>query len=771
MGTLWEQLTQDTNSQKNNFRRKAKVFQLLDGTLYYLHKKHSSVRVVRFEEKAAILKACHTTATARHQGVNRTATKIRERYWWVGMQQDIVEYVDTCEKCQRQNQLRKTPSVLHPIPVHDGPFSMVGLDLVGPLQETTSGNKYIAVLTDYLTKWPEVKAIPSKHADVICDFIIEVICRHGAPKTILTDRGREFCNSLNDKLCQSMGIQHRVSAPYHPQTNGLTERFNQTLCSALTKYVSEKQDDWDQYLQQVAFAARTCQQKSTKESPFYLIYGRKVVLPIQLDIPTTVPNMQRQQTEEEFDEIYSDRITSFVELLKAHDAAKDNISIEQKKQKTYYDRKHGTADLLQPGQRVLLRNSKRINRKGDKMLHRWTGPYTISTCIGEGVYKLVERKEIANIKSIKLYRENLTVTTENQKSQSRRKTKQSATSKKRVSGLQRCRRRKREQKKAFKPTCSTVVMRRRSSRNSAVSQPKTEFTAPTVKGQGKCTSISQISKRKIKGRSNKSKLKTLQKGRSCHVHPNRRLRVSEVSNSPKVSKSSSRTLKKRKGSTIEEKPSKRVKGIEKTKLQPSQNVYLRSYSSDDIISIVRHCSKYSLADTAPRSPPVSLYLACQRESKDDLNQCVNDLMEVISGAHSQDMSLQESSETAPGLMLAAAIFIQSYKILIPAQKFLPTLDSVPLGNSTSSCKRPKGQINRLRVGGIVLNEADISTLDSTNWLNDKIIHSYLGLLSWQCNSKEPQSAYVLSCFVATKWENGDYSSWLFPKVPLQSSHL
>lgn len=79
--------------------------------------------------------------------------KIRERYWWMGMQQDIIDYVQSCDKCQRENHLRKTPSVLHPIPVQGDPFSMVGLDLVGPLQETKKGNKYIAVLTDYLTKY------------------------------------------------------------------------------------------------------------------------------------------------------------------------------------------------------------------------------------------------------------------------------------------------------------------------------------------------------------------------------------------------------------------------------------------------------------------------------------------------------------------------------------------------------------------------------------------------------------------------------------------
>lgn len=165
-----------------------------------------------------------------------------------------------------------------------------------------------------------------------------------------------------------LGIEHRVSAPYHPQTNGLTERFNQTLCSALAIYVNEKQDDWDRYLHQVAFAARTCQQKSTKERPFYLLYGRKAVLQVQVDISTSVPNTDMPVKDDEFAEINNDRMTSFVELIKARENAKESISKVQKKQKIYYDTKHGSNHSLQPGQKVLPKNAKRINRKGDKWL-------------------------------------------------------------------------------------------------------------------------------------------------------------------------------------------------------------------------------------------------------------------------------------------------------------------------------------------------------------------------------------------------------------------
>ncbi|CAG2191696.1 unnamed protein product [Mytilus edulis] len=272
---------------------------------------------------------------------------------------------------------------------------MLGLDLVGPLHTTDNNNRFIAVLTDYFTKWPEVKAIPSKHSHHIAEFIIEVICRHGTPSEVITDRGREFCNKVNSILCSKLNIDHKVSSPYHPQTNGLTERFNQTLCNSLRKYVNDQQNDWDQYLQQVAFAARTCVQKSTKQTPFFLVYGRKPTLPIELDIPTAMPSDNSDEVE------LNDRIMSFVHLIKTQKDTKEEIKKAQTKQKEYHDRNHQKPFL--PGEQVLVKNSKRINRCGDKMVHRWTGPFTIADYIGKGVYKVNGRKTVLNAKSLRRY--------------------------------------------------------------------------------------------------------------------------------------------------------------------------------------------------------------------------------------------------------------------------------------------------------------------------------------------------------------------------------
>ena len=102
------------------------------------------------------------------------------------------------------------------------------------------------------------------------------------PNRVQSDQGREFVNSLNDKLFKLTGVQHIISAAYHPQTNGLDERFNQTLQRALLKMVNENENQWDKFLDSVLFAYRTSRQASTKYSPFFLMFGREPKLPIDL---------------------------------------------------------------------------------------------------------------------------------------------------------------------------------------------------------------------------------------------------------------------------------------------------------------------------------------------------------------------------------------------------------------------------------------------------------------------------------------------------------
>jgi len=276
--TLPEDLTKE---QRASVKRKARYFIVKNKQLYKKNKNlpNSPLKVLKKEEVNDILYYFHEDPLAGHFNIEETFRKVKARYYWPQMYDDIRRYIKSCDQCQKRGK-NKRIEPLHTIPVEQ-PFDRIGMDFVGPLPETARGNKYIIVAMDYLTKWPKAKALPDAKALSATNFFYEeIICRHGCPKVLLTDRGTHFVNELLDALCQQLGTKHSLSTAYHPQTNGLVERFNRTLCEALAKYANEEKDDWDLYIPSVLFAYRNMKHNTTKFEPFYLTYGRKATLPI-----------------------------------------------------------------------------------------------------------------------------------------------------------------------------------------------------------------------------------------------------------------------------------------------------------------------------------------------------------------------------------------------------------------------------------------------------------------------------------------------------------
>ena len=112
-----------------------------------------------------------------------------------------------------------------PLPIITEPFSRVAMDIVGPLPRSRSGNKYILVLCDYGTKYPEAIPLKSIDAEHIAEQLIGVFSRIGIPREILTDQGSNFTSQLLAELYRLLNIHPIVTSPYHPQTDGLVERF------------------------------------------------------------------------------------------------------------------------------------------------------------------------------------------------------------------------------------------------------------------------------------------------------------------------------------------------------------------------------------------------------------------------------------------------------------------------------------------------------------------------------------------------------------------
>jgi len=368
-----------SRNQKRKLETQSKFYIIKNNQLYKHDRKkkkaHQLLKVIQRHEVEPIMFLLHNHPIGAHLGTDKMFEKIRSRYFWPQMYQHIKEYVQTCDTCQKRGKYR-TPGPLQPISV-ESPFHRIGLDFVGPLPITSHQNKYIIVATDYMTKWPEARAVPRADAQATVNFIYEeIICRHGCPSYLLTDRGTHFNNDLVKALSQKFEIQHLLSTPYHPQTNGLVERFNRTLCESLAKLTSQGRE-WDTFIPSVLFAYRTAKQSTTKITPFYLTYGREAKFPIS-------------ETEDILEGNILTRLFSLIEEVPVErERARANIRKSQQRQKFYWNKKHKKVKpIFQKEDKVLLYDAMRDKHYSGKLLPKWKGPYFIHNRVAPDVYQL-----------------------------------------------------------------------------------------------------------------------------------------------------------------------------------------------------------------------------------------------------------------------------------------------------------------------------------------------------------------------------------------------
>ena len=149
------------------------------------------------------------------------------------------------------------------------------MDLVGPLPKSSRGHQYILVILDYATRYPEAIPLRTMASKGIARELVLMFSRVGIPEEILTDQGTPFMSRIMKDLCKLMQIKQLRTSVYHPQTDGLVERFNRTLKQMLKKVMEAEGRNWDQLLPFLMFSIREVPQSSTGHSPFELLYGRR----------------------------------------------------------------------------------------------------------------------------------------------------------------------------------------------------------------------------------------------------------------------------------------------------------------------------------------------------------------------------------------------------------------------------------------------------------------------------------------------------------------
>ena len=319
-----------------------------------------------------------------HLGIKKTLGKLRSRVYWVGLKADVLGWCKRCELCQaRQNPHRKYKSKMKQYIV-GGTMERVAMDILGPLPETYSlGNKYVLVVTDYFTRWVEAYPLPNQEAWTVArSFVKEFICRYGVPLQVHTDQGRQFESNLFREICDVLGMDTTRTTPFHPQSDGLVERFNQTLEAMLSKVVREDQTDWDEQLPLVMMAYRSAVQESTGQSPCRMMLGREVRLPIDMVLGPS--------PDEPVDDIglYAEDLQC--NLWQIHNLARKAMINAGDRQKRQYDVRANVKSYKR-GDAVWLHDSTKRVGRSPKLKLPWVGPFIVVDRLADFVYRIQRR--------------------------------------------------------------------------------------------------------------------------------------------------------------------------------------------------------------------------------------------------------------------------------------------------------------------------------------------------------------------------------------------
>ena len=225
----------------------------------------------------------HRGLNGGHLGNRRAKALLQQRYYWPGWSAEVRRSKLRCPECSRHQRPRpRHQGPLQPFLTGE-PWERLGIDVTGPHLVSSKGNVYILTVIDHFTKWIELFPMRNQEASTVAKILVDrVICVHGCPIQILTDRGPNFESSLFRELCARLAVDKIRTTAYQPSTNGGIERFHGTMHAMLAKWVAANHRDWDEKLPAVAFAYRASEHESTGFTPFYLMHGREARIPADI---------------------------------------------------------------------------------------------------------------------------------------------------------------------------------------------------------------------------------------------------------------------------------------------------------------------------------------------------------------------------------------------------------------------------------------------------------------------------------------------------------
>ena len=262
----------------------------------------------------------HNEPSAGHLGADKTLDHLRQVAYWVNMSRDVERHCQECVTCQWSKLPLSQHAPMNNIPV-GRPWEMVAAD-IHEVPLSANNNRYLLVVQDYFTKWVEAVPIPNQTATRITSELVKLFSAFGLPNILHSDQGRNFESTLLKQTLEAFGIRKTHTTAYHPQGDGMVERFNRSLLQLLRTYI-DKQEEWEQYLPLVLYAYRSAKHSSTGVSPFLLMFGRQPTM-------TNIPPISSFDTGSYQTEL-------LMKLAELYDLVESNVAQAARDQKTYYD--------------------------------------------------------------------------------------------------------------------------------------------------------------------------------------------------------------------------------------------------------------------------------------------------------------------------------------------------------------------------------------------------------------------------------------------------
>ncbi|XP_068237224.1 uncharacterized protein [Palaemon carinicauda] len=313
-----------------------------------------------------VLSLAHEDSFSGPFGVFKTHSRLEKYFWWPGLKSSVKKFVGSCETCQIMGKPNKLipKAPLHPIPAIGDTFAELVVDVVGPLPRTKSGFIYLLTIMDRGSRFPEAFPMRKITSNVVFEKLIEFFSRYGLPRKNQTDCGTNFTSKVFKGKCAELAIQHITSVPYHPVSQGVVERFHQTLKSILKKYCYEQGEDWDKGLPFALFAICNHPNSSPGIAPFELIFGHKVRGPLEIFHELLEVSHKKELNVGEFVEDLRRRLSA------AWKFAQDNLVFSQASMKRNYDKKSKTRSF-EPCELVLVLSTDSDNLLEPRYKGHW----------------------------------------------------------------------------------------------------------------------------------------------------------------------------------------------------------------------------------------------------------------------------------------------------------------------------------------------------------------------------------------------------------------